>query len=799
MFQSFDFKRLRLKTSAIIHKSALLWMMLLLGCILRYASAQTPPKDWQFTVGETATAAREHWKQLTSGEELARGKAVEFFPKPNYPGTTEENDAYDLTDGTLSSRPDDRIWFNKDAVGWWRKINPASDILMVIDLGSQQPVGQIAIRVLGGEEQESLELPEAIEFLASADGKQYHTLQKMVQLAPAEAPQADGKTGFYFPQEGKATMVPLFSRVPVRARYVALRLTQKLGLFVDQISVLKATDPSKAQDVESFPKAQVFTSGFAVVPRKNPLTVTTNIITPNWFTEYNYSGLPLRSADLGFRLELPVGLRIVPQFFTTYPNSEFAFKEVPSKPGTISYEFTYDTRYYRHIPGSIGPFWIERISGIPIPADARAVVTGMIRGKDSQVVSTPINLVEIPVVPKLEHLDISLALMRDAQQQNWPNFLRDYQKMGFNHVSTIPEYFERFSNDSRRNVTFLQDAQKLGYKIVEVDSPFTVMWQRVQTDLQAKKIEDEEAAQLFTQIDGKRGKRMNILYRGKYYQDEIKRMAAEAGLVQPDEIFLDIEWWKPHIAESKNDPRVIAAWKQSGKEWEAFVNDIGTEVLKTTVDAIRKAVQKKLVVGLYDSDPKNAVYDGLFEWKQIYPNIIDIANPSLYVQGRAQVVHDRIRFDYNAMQAKQIIPWLSAGTYGEFDPKLMEPMILESVLNGARGVTYYIYGDFDPLDYYYHAKALASLAPYQTLLQNGKPIPFKGDNAELTYTCFASESEALLLVGNYAGAANSKMDLQLPFAATKKVVLDGKPLPIKNNAVSFEVPAGSFRLLYIAK
>jgi hypothetical protein len=778
----------------------LLCLLLFVSSMIISANAQNAPKDWQHTVGENATQSREQWKQLTTGEELARGKAVEFFPKPNYPLTTDENDAYDLTDGTLSSRADDRIWFNKDAVGWWRKINPISDILMVIDLGSQQPIGQIAIRVLGGEEQESLELPDAIEFLASDDGKQYHSLQKVVQLAPAEAGQADMKTGFYFPQEGKAYMVPLFSRQPVRARYVALRLTQKLGLFVDQISVLKATDPAKAKSVNAYPKAQVITEGFAVVPRKNPLTVTTNIITPNWFYEYNYSGFPLRSTELGFRLELPVGLKLVPQTFTRFPNTEFAYKEVPSRPGTISYEFTYDTRYYRHVPGSIGPFWIERVKGVPIPADAKAVVTGMIKGKDSQIVTTPINLVEVPEVPKLENLDISLALMRDGQQQNWPNFLRDFQKMGFNYVATIPNHFRQQGNDPKPYVTFLQDARNLGYKVVEVDSPFTVMWETLQADLRANRVDEAEAEQLYTQIDGKRGQRMNILYRGKYYQNEIKRMAADAALVQPDQIYLDIEWWVPHIAESKNDPRVIAAWKQSGKTWESFINDMGTEILKTTVDAIRKAVKNKdLVVGLYDSDPKNAVYDGMFEWKQIYPGIIDIAMPSLYVQGRAPVVRERIRFDYDAMQVKQIIPWLSAGTYGEFDPKLMEPMVLESILNGARGVTYYIYGDFDPLDYYYHAKALAALAPHQTLLKDGKPIPYKGDNAELTYTCFASETEALLLVGNYDGTPNNKVNLSLPLTAAKKVVVDGKSLPIKNNAVSLDVPSGSFRLLHIAK
>lgn len=95
------------------------------------------------------------------------------------------------------------------------------------------------------------------------------------------------------------------------------------------------------------------------------------------------------------------------------------------------------------------------------------------------------------------------------------------------------------------------------------------------------------------------------------------------------------------------------------------------------------------------------------------------------MQGRAQLVADRIRFDYDAMQSRQIIPWLSAGTYGEYDPPMTEPMVLESILNGARGVTYYKFDDFDPMDFYYHSKALASLAPFETLLQAGKPVAYR--------------------------------------------------------------------------
>jgi hypothetical protein len=749
-------------------------------------------KDWQYTVGENATQSREQWAQLTSGEELARGKKVFFSPPPNYRLTTDENDPYDLTDGTLSTRADDRVWFQKDAVGWYLGAGTISGSLMVIDLGSQQPIGQIAIRVLGGREQGSLELPAKAEFLASADGKQYYSLQRMVKLNPAEREQADGKTGFYFPEEGKAYMVPLVSREAVRARYVALRVTPQSSLFTDQISVLKAPAGTPLKSLESYPKAQVYTDGFVITPRHNPLVVTTNIATPNWLTVLDNSGLDPSKDKLGFRLELPPGLRVL-------PTSKPEFKEVAATTtGAHAYEFGYDGKLSE---GSLGPLWIEKTGDVP--AGATVKFAGIVQGNDSHSIEAPLQLVEVPEVAPIKGLDVSLAWLGDTQQREWPNFLRDFKKMGFGYVSTFPRYFAKDKDGNwnayaQKSLDFLQQARAAGYKVLYDESPFHVMWNKIQADEKAGKLDPAEAEQIYTQIDGKRGKYINILYRGKYFQDEIKRVAELTALVQPDHVYHDIEFWDGPAAESKRDPRVIAAWKASGKEWDDFATDIGTEVLGTLVKAQRAALpQKQMVIGTYNSDPKNKIYNSILQFDKIYPGIVDIAQPSLYVQGRAQNVADRIRFDYDAMQSRNIVPWLSAGTYGEFDPKLMEPMVLESILNGARGVTYYWFGDFDPMDFYYHSKALKTLAPYEKLLQTGKPISYKGDNAALHTTAFASQNEALILVGNYGGSPNTKIRLPLPFASAKTATLAGKNLPVKNGAVEIEVPPGEFRLIAI--
>lgn len=770
------------------------WMVVLalMSTSILPAQAQI---DWQHQIGENASAAREQWKQLTSGEELAHGKKVFFSPKPNYRLTTDENDPYDLTDGNLSTRTDDRVWFQKDAVGWYLGAGTSGGTLMVIDLGQVQPVGQIAIRVLGGYEQGSLGLPGAAEFLASVDGKQYHQLQRMVKLNPAEKEQADGKTGFYFPEEGKAYMAPLVCREPVQARYIALRITPVNSIFTDQISVQKAPATVKLKNLSDYPTGQVYTDGLVVFPRHEPFVVTSNIATPNWLTVLNNTELELAKGELGYRLDLPEGLTLLPQ-------SQPKFTEVSaSRAGVKSYEFKLNRNAGYSSQGSEGPLWIEKSAGAAIAPDAKVTFTATVQGKDSHSVSSPLKIVEVPTVPSLKSLDVSLAWMGDSVQQEWPNFLRDFRKMGFDYISTFPRYYGKdkdgqWNAATQKNLEFIKQARAAGYKVLYNESPFHVMWNTIQADEKAGRLDPAEAEQIYTQIDGKRGKHVNILYRGKYFQDEIKRVAELAALVQPDHVYHDIEFWDGPAAESKRDPRVIAAWKASGKEWDDFATDNGKEILATLNTAMRAAVPgKQMVVGTYNSDPKNKIYNSILQFDKNYPQIVDLAQPSLYVQGRATVVADRIRYDYEAMKNKQIIPWLSAGTYGEFDPYKTEPMVLEAVLNGSRGLTYYWFGDFEPLDFYYHSKALAALAPYETLLQSGKPIAYKGDNSALHYTAFASDKEALVLVGNYDNSANTRVTLSLPFKGANKATLAGKVLSIKGNTVTLDVPRGEFRLV----
>lgn len=269
-------------------------------------------------------------------------------------------------------------------------------------------------------------------------------------------------------------------------------------------------------------------------------------------------------------------------------------------------------------------------------------------------------------------------------------------------------------------------------------------------------------------------------------------------LTVPDFVYFDIEIWNKAVNESRGDPAMQTAIAASGTTEEQFLQDLGFGMLtdlKAAVQTVHSAP-----IGLYNNSPQIPVYQQVFKWTQIYPARVDFAMPSLYVHGDATKVHDAIKNCRSSTHSRQIIPWLSGGTYGEFDSKWIEPMILETILNGARGFIYYNFNDLDPTDYYYHAKALAELAPYQPLISSGAPVPLTSTNASLVTTCFRSSSsdKALVLVGNYKSTAAATTTItspvNLPPGAIRNVVT-GDYLPATAQ-LTVTVPGQGFVLLY---
>ena len=151
---------------------------------------------------------------------------------------------------------------------------------------------------------------------------------------------------------------------------------------------------------------------------------------------------------------------------------------------------------------------------------------------------------------------------------------------------------------------------------------------------------------------------------------------------------------------------------------------------------------------------------------------------------------------HKLMKNRNIIPWLTAGTYGDMRPQFVEYSALETLLNGAGGFTYYAYWDFDNvLDYAAMAKALRMIAPYENLIMDGElvEIPVNGVNT----SAIRKGNEMLLLVGNYR-RPDMQVSLNLPFKKVEMIkdLRNGEKFKA-GTSLKLNVPRSDIRLLYI--
>lgn len=129
-------------------------------------------------------------------DNLATGKAVTFNTPPNYPDTTDEGDATQLTDGALGEATP--LWYDKAAVGWMM-VDPA---VFTLDLGKDQPIRGVGVRLGAG--QSGVEWPSRIQVLVSEDGKKFSFVGDLVALNK-KAPPRQGYAAHWLVADGLET------------------------------------------------------------------------------------------------------------------------------------------------------------------------------------------------------------------------------------------------------------------------------------------------------------------------------------------------------------------------------------------------------------------------------------------------------------------------------------------------------------------------------------------------------------------------------------------------------------------
>jgi hypothetical protein len=722
---------------------------------------------------------RKLWVERTKGKILSNGKKVTFSIPNNYRLTNDAKDPFDLTDGKLSTNKKDLIWFGKDALGWFGGISDGG-VNFQVDLGEVKNVDKLVIRCLGGEVQKTLGFPKRFEVYVSIDGKNYYQTAKLQKLAESDRELSDFVNNFYIPERGKAIVYPFELNVNAKARYVAFTIASAAGgLFADELAIMEG-NPKKANFNTIYKKQPqpFYTQGVLIRPKVNEFILARNIVTPTFFSFCDMRLASQKKSPMLLDIDLPEGIKVL---------SPKALKEVKftNKKGEKRVKFTLKAIPRPWTGGTTLKEIFFKVTK-DMPKNSKAFFSSYSNGVAPINLEFPLKVVEIKPVPKLKRLHVSLAWMSSDEARVYPEFFKSWKTIGFNAVNCFPRYFTKTDKATKG---FLDNARKNGMKIVMTDSPIHAMPGK-----------------------GKKGHEMNCLntntvavcpsYVGPFHKKEVERIKECVVKSQPDIIFFDIEAFYSSHVTALTCSRCKAAMKTAKMtSMDQFTKKVVAQKVNDFYNAVKAGAAEAKIkcppIGLYGKGP--GMIDRsqpVLDWKQLYPKSIAISQPSLYVGERPWLVQERIRSVYKLMKNHNIIPWLTAGTYGDIRAQFVEYIALEAILNGAGGITYFAYWDFDNAsDYAALAKALYQIAPYEDLIMDGKlvDIPVNGVNT----TAIVKGNEMLLLVGNYQ-KPNITVNVKLPFNKVTliKDIRDNEKFKL-TNTVTLKIPRSSIRLLYV--
>lgn len=716
----------------------------------------------------------EKWATATSGTNLAAGRPVWFSQKPNYLRYSKTGHENKLTDGTLSPRATGEIWFSEETVGW--SSGPEQGVDLMIDLGQPERIDRVVSRFVGGKRTPTQGYPAELTILLSNDGKSFYqtTRRQKVNDGEAELAQSSPDQYFYFPETGTVFVEPITLPVGATARYVVLRIRGESNfVWMDELAVFKDETERPLPDAISFPKGFFVHEGVSIQPRTETLAISTNIPTPNFF---NFLDFRDGQAEEPFEMELDL-----PSEIEVLALPEGGRKLDEAEEGRVRYRLPSIGLRHR----LTGPYYFRVKADAKLPEKAEARLSWVHGETLKNDIAIPLEAIEIPVVPKVaEALNASLTWMVGREISNWPEFYKAYRDLGFSDVPIFPWM------DEEEALEITRKSREHGFGVVLNDSVFHRM-----------AATHKNQSEIFNVVRGKTGKFVSPLYTGRFYQETMERIQRLARQYNPNYVFYDIELWQKGYEETRRCEIAREAFKQSGeKEWESFIIRHGTRMMSDLHNATKGSAPggKDPVVSLYNTKAEPPVYHKIYDFQQLYPKTVQVAAPSLYVGGEPTIVGETIRRNYAVLKSREIIPWITARTYAPYPPFRLEQIILEAYLNGAGGITYYAFRDFDPATLYYHARALATLAPHAGLLTNGKLIEATSPQEAFRCSAFGGEHETLLLVGNYRNlhAATGEVRFAKKAAQAREITHTGaSATPIDLSHI--EIPAGGHRLFLV--
>ncbi len=673
---------------------------------------------------------------------VALGRSCSFAPAPSYTLTArDDTDTQDLTDGALSSREDDKLWFDRKAVGW----QYAGLAQVAVDLGAVQAIDEVAIRFQGGSPQVGISFPGWVDVLVSDDGESYYRVASYTKW------RREDKGEYEVPRnEGQAWVHRLrFQDLATRGRFVGLSFYCTGITVADELYVFGG-----GHDAAGVTFDQTDLSDFTVTApklyfHKPTIYFATNINTPNAIGRLAPAGSGTQPLHLD--IDLPRGTRFV--------GGSIGGEDLASATQTPMDGGAY-TRYSLDltVDGTSTKTW----GRVYIRGDWPSGTRGALRyhltwpGGASPLVTQPLEAIRIEPAPVPKRLMTTLGWWNLTATMAWPDALEAFRTIGLNTVGT----FGHWMKDDEAQWAALEGARREGFRILNIDSTFHRMADR-------RKGEAEIRCQF---EDGTHGTRLCPSYKGPFYEEELARIAGQCARVKPDYLSTDIELWGWRgPVDAEKCTRCQADLAGSGLEnWGEWQLEKGaamwTDMVKAVRESVRAAGGGEVEFGCYDWRPGHN-YQFTWPFDRLYPEHLQNSQVSTYTPlapYHIALIGDEVRADRERLRKTDVLPWITPGDAGTFPGRAFRYALLECFANGSRGVNFWSGRVWDTESLAAYADTVRAVAPVEDVIVDGELLEGASAQPPVRISGMRRGDEMVLLVAEYFGTEPLTASVQLP-------------------------------------
>jgi hypothetical protein len=735
-------------------------------------------KTATFLCGITAAFLISTFPALAQPVNLAAGKKVLFMPWPNYSKTTKMgNRPSVMTDGKLENPGE--LTADSAVVSW----NFVGRVNVMVDLQKRCDISEVAMRFLRNNHY-SDNAPVDMEIFVSDDSEHF------VQVA-TRSPWTNPGLFDSDPIINSSDANIYTWRFPdlqnVRGRYVGFSFYAGGITATDELMVYGNESASTAPSAGtpsafSMDEPQLYF-------HKPKLYIPSNISAPQPIGVFIPAKL---KGDLQLELDLPQGISL-----------QSPVKNTTSK--VLLDGQSQVTITFKNLSG------VNRILSRLYLKATKSDQLGNIKYRyrfadwQSADIEIPYTTFSVTATPAPKRLLTGFGWWYGSDNTEYPNALQSFQQLGLNSITIFSNQMPADSNDPQWQL--LEKARAAGMKIIATDSPYNIMW--------VNNLKKPDAHEMYCQFaDGTVGGNPKICpsYRGKYYQAELQRVAAQMARVRPDYIAMDTELWLPQGPPVEQCTRDQADFQKSGlKSWDEWLQRKGNEMEEDLINAIHQKqaetnTKSTFIAGMFGLK-STEVMERVFNFQKLYPQTIQVAQPAYYspvnsldLLNIAQLIRD----NRAQMPHSDVIPWLTPGDADPIPAEAFQWSLLESYCNGARGVYFWSRNCWDGENLLAYSNAIRAITPAEDIVMDGQLI---NDEASVESPGHLSGmkkgNSMVLLISDYEKQSSGTLTLHLNISIPSKMIdlQNGKVIEQKlhagKNTVEINLAGNRARLLEV--